>query len=53
MYFNLISAGTTAFLACITYNAVFITAPLLYWTLGFSIVFLICLFVHAIQKEGF
>lgn len=52
-YFNLICAATTAFFACITRNAVFLTAPLSYWFLGFSIVFLICLFVQAVQKEGF
>ena len=52
MYFNLVCAGTTAFLACITQNAMFITAPLLMWTLAFSIVFFICFMVHSILLES-
>ncbi len=47
-YFNLICAATTAFFACITQNMVFLTAPLSYWTLAFSIVFSVCLFVHLV-----
>ena len=51
MYFNLICASTTAFFACILQNTVFITAPLLLWTIAFSIVFFVCLMVHLILLD--